>query len=94
MLRMENLYRLVGFDERQTATLVSGKPLKYAGELYSVGGTQMKIHDRNDRVSSGERHNLQNEVSPCHRQESHCRMVQGTVREIKVEHTTAYSTAK
>ena len=35
MLRMENLCRLVGFDERQTATLVNGKPLEYAGELYS-----------------------------------------------------------
>lgn len=35
MLRMESLCRLVGFDERQTATLVSGKPLEYAGELYS-----------------------------------------------------------
>ena len=35
MLRMENLCHLVGFDERQTATLVSGKPLEYAGELYS-----------------------------------------------------------
>ena len=35
MLRMENLCRLIGFDERQTATLVKGKPLEYAGELYS-----------------------------------------------------------
>ena len=35
MLRIENLCRLVGFDERQTATLVRGKPLEYAGELYS-----------------------------------------------------------
>ena len=35
MLRIENLCRLVGFDERQTATLVKGKPLEYAGELYS-----------------------------------------------------------
>ncbi len=35
MLRLENLCRLIGFDERQTATLVSGKPLEYAGELYS-----------------------------------------------------------
>ena len=35
ILRMENLCRLVGFDERQTATLVSGKPLIYEGELYS-----------------------------------------------------------
>ena len=32
---MGNLCRLVGFDERQTATLVSSKPLEYAGELYS-----------------------------------------------------------
>ena len=31
----EILIRLVGFDERQTATLVKGKPLEYAGELYS-----------------------------------------------------------
>lgn len=35
MLRIENLCRLVGFDERQTATLVKGKPLEYAGELFS-----------------------------------------------------------
>ena len=35
MLRIKNLCRLVGFDERQTATLVKGKPLEYAGELYS-----------------------------------------------------------
>ena len=35
MLRIENLCRLIGFDERQTTTLVKGKPLEYAGELYS-----------------------------------------------------------
>lgn len=35
MLRIENLCRLIGFDERQTTTLVKGKPLAYAGELYS-----------------------------------------------------------
>ena len=35
MLRIENLCRLIGFDERQTATLAKGKPLEYAGELYS-----------------------------------------------------------
>ena len=35
MLHIEKLCRLVGFDERQTATLVKGKPLEYAGELYS-----------------------------------------------------------
>ena len=35
MLRIENLCRLVGFSDGQTATLVKGKPLEYAGELYS-----------------------------------------------------------
>lgn len=35
ILRMESLCRLIGFDERQTATLISGKPLFYEGELYS-----------------------------------------------------------
>ncbi len=35
MLRIENLCRLVGFSDGQTATLVKGKPLVYAGELYS-----------------------------------------------------------
>ena len=35
MLRIENLCRLVGFNDGQTATLVKGKPLEYAGELYS-----------------------------------------------------------
>ncbi len=47
MLRIENLCRLVGFDERQTATLVKGKPLEYAGELYSRntnGNSRPKRH--------------------------------------------------
>jgi len=35
MLRIENLCRLVGFSDGQTETLVKGKPLEYAGELYS-----------------------------------------------------------
>lgn len=35
ILRMESLCRLIGFDERQTATLISGKPLFYEGKLYS-----------------------------------------------------------
>lgn len=37
---MGNLCRIIGFDERQTATLVSRKPLEYEGELYS------EEHDR------------------------------------------------
>lgn len=35
MLRVENLCRLVGFDERRAAMSVSDKPLEYAGELHS-----------------------------------------------------------
>lgn len=35
MLRMENFCLKIGFNDRQTATLISGKPLEYAGELYS-----------------------------------------------------------
>ncbi len=35
MLRIDTLCRLIGFDNRQTATLVRGKPLEYSGELYS-----------------------------------------------------------
>jgi len=31
MLRIENLCRLVRFSDGQTATLVKGKPLEYAG---------------------------------------------------------------
>ena len=32
---MEKFCFKVGFNERQTATLISGKPLFYEGELYS-----------------------------------------------------------
>ena len=32
---MEEFCLKVGFNERQTATLISGKPLFYEGELYS-----------------------------------------------------------
>ncbi len=35
MLRIENLSRLVGFSDGQTATLVKGKLLEYAEERYS-----------------------------------------------------------
>ena len=35
VLKIEKLCRIIGFNERQTATLVCGKPLEYAGELYS-----------------------------------------------------------
>ncbi len=35
MIRMESICHKVGFDEKQTATLLKGKPLEYSGELYS-----------------------------------------------------------
>ena len=35
MIRMESVCHKVGFDEKQTATLLKGKPLEYSGELYS-----------------------------------------------------------
>ena len=35
LVYMEKLCLKVGFNERQTATLISGKPLLYEGELYS-----------------------------------------------------------
>ena len=35
MIRMESVCRTAGFDVKQTATLIKGKPLEYSGELYS-----------------------------------------------------------
>lgn len=35
MIRMESVCRTIGFDDKQTATLIKGKPLEYSGELYS-----------------------------------------------------------
>ncbi len=35
MLHMENFCLKIGFNDRQVATLISGKPLEYAGKLYS-----------------------------------------------------------
>lgn len=35
LVHMEKFCLKVGFNERQTATLISGKPLFYEGELYS-----------------------------------------------------------
>lgn len=35
MLRMDDLCRRIGFNDEQTETLISGKPLKYSGTLYS-----------------------------------------------------------
>ena len=35
MIRMETVCRTIGFDDKQTETLINGKPLEYSGELYS-----------------------------------------------------------
>ncbi len=35
MIRMESICHKVGFDDKQTAMLIKGKPLEYSGELYS-----------------------------------------------------------
>ncbi len=35
IMRMDNLCRLIGFDDRQTKILTDGKPLIYEGRLYS-----------------------------------------------------------
>lgn len=35
MIRMESVCRTVGFNDKQTTTLIKGKPLEYSGKLYS-----------------------------------------------------------
>ena len=35
MIRMESVCRTAGFNDKQTATLIKGKPLEYSGGLYS-----------------------------------------------------------
>ena len=35
MLNLERLCLAVGFSKEQTATLLTGKPVEYSGELYS-----------------------------------------------------------
>lgn len=46
VLRIEDLCRLIGFDERQTATLVCGKPLEYESKLYSEEHNQSFTTER------------------------------------------------
>ena len=48
LVYMEKFCLKVGFNERQTATLISGKPLFYEGELYS---------EEHRRLASGSRSN-------------------------------------
>lgn len=65
ILRIENLCRFMGFDERQIATLAKGKPLEYVGGTL-FGGTRTGIHDRKGKISSSERPHGRNEISSYH----------------------------
>lgn len=80
-------------DVLGTATLVKGKPLGVCGGTL-LGGTRTEIHDRKGRGSSAERPDGRDETGACHRPKTHCRMVQGTVREVKAERTPTNTTAK
>lgn len=46
LVYMEKFCLKVGFNERQTATLISGKPLFYEGELYSEEHKRMFSTER------------------------------------------------
>ena len=74
LVYMEEFCLKVGFNERQTATLISGKPLFYEGELYSE-------EHRKGWFPSGERPGGQIQTRTCNQWASDWRMVQGTVRQ-------------
>ena len=71
----------------------SGKPLEYAGELYSEEHGR-KFTTERAGVQVRERPHGRDEIGSCHRPKAHCRVVQGTVREVKAEHTATYTAAK
>ncbi len=65
MLRIENLCRLVGFDEKADGNTRQGKAVGVCrGTL--LGGTRTEIHDRKGRGSSDERPHGRDEISSCH----------------------------
>ena len=99
LVYMEEFCLKVGFNERQTATLISGKPLFYEGELYSeerqavvlrrrtlFGGTQEEVHDRKGWFPSGERPGKQVETCTCHQRTTDWRVVQGAVQQVVLVH--------
>lgn len=58
MLRMDDLCRKVGFSDEQTETLISGKPLKYSGTLYSEQHRQrFRAENVIARIASDETNN-------------------------------------
>ena len=58
------------------------------------GETLTKIHDRKGMSSNVESPYQRHDIVYCHWSKVHCRVVQGTVLESKVEHTTPNTTAK
>ena len=61
LVYMEKFCLKVGFTERQTATLISGKPLFYEGELYSEENGQLIgewFKEQFDRLFSSIRKNV------------------------------------
>ncbi|MCM1218551.1 MAG: plasmid recombination protein [Lachnospiraceae bacterium] len=58
MIRMENVCRTIGFDDKQIETLIKGKTLEYSGELYSEEyRKQFKAENVIVRISSDEINN-------------------------------------
>jgi len=58
MIRMESVCQTIGFDDKQTATLIKGKPLEYSGELYSeTHQKRFKAKNVIVRISSDEINN-------------------------------------
>ena len=65
LVYMEKFCLKVGFNERQTTTLINGKPLFYEGELYSEEH-RGEVHDRGSRLPSGKRPERQVQACTCH----------------------------
>ena len=77
LVYMEKFCLKVGFNEKQTATLISGKPLFYEGELYSEEGS---------RLPSGKRPERHVQACTCHQRASDWRVVQGAVQQAVLIH--------
>lgn len=61
----------------------------HRGTLF--GGTQAEIQDRKGWDSSDERPHGRDETGSCHRPKTHCRVVQGAIRQAKAEHTPPHA---
>ena len=81
LVYMEEFCLKVGFNERQTATLISGKPLFYEGELYS------EEHRRKFMTERAGFQVVKDPARTCNQWASDWRMVQGTVRQAVFIHS-------